>query len=519
MIPILPRRRVLVFLSAALLFGISARSAFADGINIDYVVMFGLAIVIPLLLFDVFVEGVVLAWVLKIPYQRTLLFLFVANLLSLLAGIPVLILKETASYRYLPRDLRDFFALYPLFAALSVLAYFSVTVLVESAAGLLWRRIGRYEFSRGRLVRAILLANVATYAIWAPLSYFFTRPSHDIHEFTEDSSWARQPTTKIAFLDRTTGYLQCIDSDGRNPVTLAPARAKDYAISPDLQHVLYRGDDKQLCVYDRSKDQNIQLTEAPWNRRMTQIALSPSGRTAAWVQQIQDSQGARPWVVFFWDVGRNAALPSPYVIHQTVPPEGPTIAWSSDGGAVYVRGKEQFTWVPVNSNGAADAASAEKSDSPPGGICEDYGQVNEDPSRPADLWFGEDRMGFMHFRDRVGSREVRATYGLGSRIEILDNNARVLRFAVDPGWLKFGMVMFRDVALLPNGDECVFDDGHGLYLMDIPGRRIGRIVDGTRFILMREQNTRGRDFREPIPLPLYPRPPLPPGMQAPAEMR
>ena len=62
---------------------------FADAIDFPLVLGFGLIVLVPLLLFEVVVEAFVLKAAWSIPFGKLCRYTFVANILSLLAGIPV----------------------------------------------------------------------------------------------------------------------------------------------------------------------------------------------------------------------------------------------------------------------------------------------------------------------------------------------------------------------------------------------------------------------------------------------
>ena len=66
----------------------------------------------------------------------------------------------------------------------------------------------------GTIWKGILAANLATYAVLAPLHYRATRPMHQVREFTPNTAWAQQPSATVLFTDHN-GHLNAIRTDGR----------------------------------------------------------------------------------------------------------------------------------------------------------------------------------------------------------------------------------------------------------------------------------------------------------------
>src|SRR2546426_947342 len=131
-----------------------------------------------------------------------------ANCWSLIAGIPTKILNAVIYGMLLPRDIPAFFARYPLAVAVGALLYFIVTVLVEFICAVRWRRRSEASIAQRSLWNGILLANLATYTVLAPLYYYATRPIHDVREFAHDARWSRHPDTEVVFTDSENEHLK-----------------------------------------------------------------------------------------------------------------------------------------------------------------------------------------------------------------------------------------------------------------------------------------------------------------------
>jgi hypothetical protein len=135
-----PKLKWLSVLGVASLWFLFPSEARADGINIGFVAVAGLVVLVPLMAFEVFVEAIVLAIGLKLPYRKVLLLSFAANLASLAAGIPVKIFNAWMYPNILPHELAPYFREFPRAAFLGMAIYFVVTVLVEFLVVVWWCR-------------------------------------------------------------------------------------------------------------------------------------------------------------------------------------------------------------------------------------------------------------------------------------------------------------------------------------------------------------------------------------------
>ena len=212
---------------------------FADAIDLPLVALFGIAVLVPLMLFQVAVEGGILSRIWQIPFKQLIRPVFLANCWSLLAGIPIKILTAIIYSYLLPPDFAVYFARYPFAVSLGDLNFFLTTLFVEAFYLSRWLNRESAPQTRSKFWVGVLVANIATYAVLAPLHYWATRPIHDVKEFTNDSRWAKQPPTRIIYIDSETGHLKSCYSDGTKPTTLVPAKVKDYLITSNLDLVLF----------------------------------------------------------------------------------------------------------------------------------------------------------------------------------------------------------------------------------------------------------------------------------------
>jgi len=210
----------------------------ADGIDFSLLFVFGTIVLVPLMLFQVAVEGGILSRLWGVPFKQLARIIFVANCWSLVAGIPTKILNAWLYKSILPNNLMGFFKYYPFAAVAGTFVYFVVTILVEGFY--LSRRVKEAEVPNSKVWSGVVIANLATYAVLAPLNYFGTRPDHSVRQFTANTSWAARPPTQIIYIDSESGHLKSIFSDGSGQQTLVPSQVTNYIVTSNLETILFQ---------------------------------------------------------------------------------------------------------------------------------------------------------------------------------------------------------------------------------------------------------------------------------------
>lgn len=233
-------RSLPVALLAAGLVLLGPRAARADGIGFEYLLAFGAGVLVPVLVFVTVVETWVMARALGAPWREVWRVARDANLWSGLAGFPVSVANASLG-ALLPDDLHGYFARLPWVSALGYGTQLAATLVVE---GLYWRRAqpvrGR---PRARWLRGVLLANLATYGVLAPLHYWISRPGvRGIARFERTASWAASPATTIYFVRGADRHLVRVRSDGSGLVELTKEAVADYRISADERHAWVKAD-------------------------------------------------------------------------------------------------------------------------------------------------------------------------------------------------------------------------------------------------------------------------------------
>lgn len=460
----------------------------ADGIDLPLFLGFGLAILVPLMLFEVGIEALVLSKVWRISYGELCRYALFANCWSLVAGIPTKILNGILyGTVLLPQDMPGFFAGYPFAVTIGTLIYFLVTVLVEGWYAFRWLRKNQFELARREIWRGVILANLASYAVVAPLHYYLTKPTNDIKEFTRDARWSSHPATKIIFTDPANGWLKAVNIDGSAAETIMPVASKDYLVSADFNICVFRGQDGNLYLYRRDRGQTNLIWKTGKHFRMDQVAFSPSAERVA----IVAGDGESIEVV---DVKNGQRIHQPFV-NSDSPAYDLSLAWSKDEAKFYVTsGKEHsvatigtklllMTEALNNTNTSEWYLAIEPINDTNGlSILTCYGRIGSHG-----WWSSGDDWGALFHDDECDGLNARSEPGLGSHLSIYrkdHNRSRVLTVAVNPGLLHLGSFDFEDVAFLEGGGECLFEASGYIYVVDINRKRIGTVTKGERFILL-----------------------------------
>lgn len=443
----------------------------ADAIDIPYVLLYGLVILVPLLLFEVVVEALVLKRIWTIPFSTLCRFTLIANCLSLLAGIPVKFLNAWLYSFLLPDDLPGFFARYPSAVAIGSLIYFTVTVAVEGAYAFRWLRRKQIVIALGKIWTGVFLANLASYIVLAPLHYYITRPIQQVREFLPNTGWSSNAKVNIAFIDAVTGNLKITRVDGTGSETLVPVPLRDYLLSTDLNLSLFRGTNGSLYFYRHNPAQTNMVWQTHEKFLMNQAAFSPSGQYVAFINQ--ESNAVE---VVDLQTGSHSSQP---ILSKLKFMGEVCVAWSTVENIFYVNGLEnneceEFTIEPYGLLGLPT-----NSKSLPLLTC--YGRESY-----GGWWSTGDDWGPEWNGDSRSNLNISIEHGLGSGLEIYRGDNRsdvVLYLSVNPGLLHISRFDFEDAAFLPNSNECLFQANDYIYVLNIPDKKVGTVAHGVKFIL------------------------------------
>jgi hypothetical protein len=98
---------------------------------------------------------------------------------------------------WVPTELGARISVYPIFLVVSILVYLLATVLVEFLYARKLVCEAEPPIAKGRLLKAVVLANVASYVVLGPAFFALEYPRTDIREFTANTAWASQPTLTV----------------------------------------------------------------------------------------------------------------------------------------------------------------------------------------------------------------------------------------------------------------------------------------------------------------------------------
>jgi hypothetical protein len=444
----------------------------ADAIDFPVVLGIGLVVVIPLLLFQMVVEGFLLGRFWKMSFREVRGLALRANVMSLLAGIPTKIANAFVYAALLPKTIPQFFGRYPLAVSVGTLIYFVVTVVVEVACAIKWARRDSIELSRKQIWKGMLWANFATYLVMAPLQYYATRPISDVREYTRDARWTKHPDTKIVFIDSETGHLNAKVIGADNVDTIVPVPLRAFLVSSNLNVCLYRATNGFLNLWRKEPPLSNVVWQTSERFFMEQVAFSPSGDQIAFLPE----DGARLEVMDVRSGKRHH--------HQLKSPitRFPHVAWTAEENQFAVAGNDDAQrWLVTISNDELMLTAIEGTNRLELLPC--YGRVGRGRSYSGGSWWTSMR------NDKCNGLSAWAIPGLGSSVRISRKHAEgpsdhLLTVAANPGLLHLGSIWFSDVAFFDGCDECLIGAGNYIYLLDIEKKRLGTVCAGEQFVTL-----------------------------------
>jgi hypothetical protein len=453
----------------------------ANGISGEGILILGCAFLVPALLI-VIIEWLVLKFMCGRP-QRALSASFMANLASALAGLALMALF-LAGWNWLPRELDRYYSADRMFSLVRYVSYFLLSVGVEYAVV---RSVILPQDGVKRLARGVLLGNLITYALICPLLYWATSPRQDLTDLRSDSAWSADGTTTILYLDPATGYLMKTDPRHAHTETVLAHHMTDYQIRPDLRsglflngHTLFHFEDAKV-----TEVATLEFFRGPSHPPMSQVAMSPSGRSVAYTTPIKkkdssgfESEAGRHLMIFDSLTAQSRRVTSS--LENKYNP--PALVWTTSENVILAipfmdREIKQFTIArdqpAADEKTWAEEAPAEKMYGTFGTLSPSFGfdyTVASDQSPQLSailsnllvqhllLWRGANHDGLAHLE-------------LGVRSGILAPTAP---------W------RFADVAVIPGTTLCVMEEDAApmLYLIDADARRLGRLVPGRKMVLL-----------------------------------
>lgn len=467
-------------------------SAYADGIDLPFLAGISISVAVPLLTFNVLVEGLILARFIHVSFRELWRPMLSANVLSLLAGLPITILNAVLAESLLPTELVARMGMYPTAICIGILNYYLATVLVEFF--FLWRKICKAGFPAltKPLAKGLLLGHVVSYAVLGPLFFMYATPKQTVQTFLKDSHWAALPATRVVFI-APDGQLQTVLTDGSALRTLLTNEVRDFVVSSNLDTLLIRGASNQ---YFLARNGTMKLVTTELIKCYGDgMDFSPGGRFVGWF--------TKDFTLRLWDSQTGIVKKLPQK------PQDKTasfikLAWSTDENTFYLQVDRQTFKVTIGTNtyellsvptiGSGNIIITPQQE-PQTDLANHYGRLGRDRH-----WGDEnDWETSLGMFGRFDTRDT--NYGLlneewqGGFIRA-HSKEKFITISDNPGVFHFGRRPFPQAVFAPNLTEIVFDDANHIYLADIAGRKVGLITVGKRFMLLSPLFSKSEHFIE-----------------------
>lgn len=445
----------------------------ADGIDLPIVLGLGIGVAIPLLTFNVVLEGFILSKFLKIRFRDLWRPMLLANIWSLLAGVPVCILNTIVAEALLPPEMVARMGMYPLAIVLGVVNYYVVTVIVEF--WVIRRRCVTAQTVKP-LAKGLLVGHLASYAILGPMLVLYATPKHTVETFVRDSQWAAQPPTPIVFLSPQ-AQLQVIASDGSGLRTLLTNEVRDFVVSPDLETILFRG---RSNSYFLAHTGTVRLITSERIQCFGEgMDFSPDGRFAGLIDEVPE--------LWLWDSHAGNAQKYPVPVPKPDSFRGLKLVWSTKPTVFYIAAGNQQTKGTIS--GAGSPIFSVAPDSRGADLADHFARIGR-RERDAEDW---DAPAEWLYKD--GNRSFLVEHGLGNSIHVRCGNES-LRISDNPGIFHFGNRQFVQAAFARSLNELIFDDNMDIYLANVPKHKVGLVAAGRRFVLLSAPFSKAERFSE-----------------------
>jgi len=388
---------------------------------------------------------------------------FKANVWSLLAGIPTVVLNEALTGWFLPGELGRRHRAYPFFLALFILVFFAFTCLVEFLyARKIVRKTG-VQVGRTTMAKGVLLANLASYIVLGPVYFFIEYPRTDVREFKSGTSWVKNGTLTVVAIGAK-GQLEAATADGRNHRVVVPHEVRDYVLSADLAQVLYRGAGDRFYLFKGGTNQPV--PELGFWCRAPEMDFSPSGRYAAFYD------GATHTIrVFDSKVGQCKDAPT----FADGYGYDCSLVWSSKEDTIYLR-DDKTRWEIVLA--LPDMACRRLTNSP-SDFANHYARMGNALSRD----------GAFYSQHQDGALKLHVLLGWRSQLIVDTQNDTVLRLKDPAGELGVQQAVF-----LRGSSEVIVGVGDFVYILDVLSKRIGPVMGGRGFIALTDPFSKQVDF-------------------------
>lgn len=456
--------------AAFLLAPLTAR---ADGIDLPLVAILGIGIAVPLLIFNVVVEGFILSKFVHKGFFELCRPMFIANVWSLAAGLPIAILNTMLTETLLPNEMVARMGLYPFAIFIGISNYYIATVIVE-----FWflRKRVKSESSHNPtkgLARGLLIGHLASYAVLGPLVFMYVTPKNTVHAFTKNSQWATKPTSTIVYLSPHWN-LQTVKTDGSQAKTVLTNEVRDFVVSHDLKTILFRGASNQYFLSSESTILPIETEK--FECYGEGMDFSPGGRFAG---LIDDEKGLLLWDRHLQRVQKHMlAMHDDYGHFKLV--------WSTNENEFYMRDRKHVVKATI---GIDNTLTTTEVAEPFVDLANHYAHHGE-RDRWTDDWDASVGRSFTRETNRLT-----IVRGLGQGLRV-HSNGESMDISDNPGIFHFGRRWFTQAAFINDHKEVVFSDTEHIYLAHIASKKVGLLTPGKRFLLFTPPFSKSAQFNE-----------------------
>lgn len=465
----------------------------ADGINLPIVAVLGIATFTPLTLLVTAVEACVFRYVLKVDFRRAFVPIFIANILSTLAGGVLLFSQEFIVQASGIRDsIPAFVSGYRWLAPCLILGYFLKSILVEGVYLNRPRPRARLEWPNKGVWRTVLLGNLASYLIVGPLFYCTTRPGFAGLETTFDASWAAKPGEIVYFIDREDHHVKrkCI---GKPDVQmLIPDSVWAFLVSEDESTFAYVGTNGKLYAYRASAQAPILVQEADYDCFLWAVSLSPDNRRIAYVDPPTGrSFGGEKNINYILKVMDLETREVADVGDLPAADWHTTVGWSAQGDVIYSlrvkrsydvgsgrKNTEERTVYAFDANPPYGLRDTTNSLPPASDLVVNYGRLRGYPASVS--YHGAYIQPPRHFH--ADDYEVEVWPYMGSGMRIKGDNADLF-LQNEYGLLNLSWPALQNAFYLPDTGEFLLEWWGQTYLLDLKNRRLGLAADGDGVVL------------------------------------
>ena len=226
-----------------------------DAINFPIVAALGLVVFAPLVIVVSAVECFVMKATLRVPVRLMFRRVLLANTLSTVAGGLVSTLQNDLIIASgIDASIPSFVRGYAWVACVMILIYFTKSILVEGPCIATRGFAQRLERPRKSILKAIFVANLASYCLVGPLFYVATRPTFGGLRVTDHARWTGNAETVAYFIEPGSNHIRRIRLDGRDNEVVVPGAGR---------RVSRERNGRGLCV-SRSRWQPVCLPQ--WRR-------------------------------------------------------------------------------------------------------------------------------------------------------------------------------------------------------------------------------------------------------------